>query len=52
MTTHAQVQAKNIIARLKDREQYGSIGLCTAVWLNVGIFATEHLFDAVNGELF
>ena len=47
----SEVESHEYIARLQHSEQHGSIGLCARVRLYVGIFGTEELLDALNGEI-
>ena len=46
-----QVQTHKAIAGLQHSQQHGSVSLCTGVGLHVGIFGTEQLANAVDGQL-
>ncbi|MNE46095.1 hypothetical protein D3C80_1404160 [compost metagenome] len=48
VTTHAQVQAQDRIARLQYRYLYRHVGLCTTVRLHIGIFNIKDRFQAID----
>jgi hypothetical protein len=51
MTTHAQVETQDRIARLENSQKQRSIGLGAAMGLNIRIITAEDLFEPVNSQL-
>lgn len=52
MAAHGEVQAEDGISRLQDGQHNCGIRLGAGVRLHVGVGAVEHLFDAIDGQLF
>ena len=46
-----KVQSHECVAGLQHSEQYGSIGLCSRVRLNIGILCTEDFLYALDGKV-
>lgn len=51
MTTVVEVHTHECISWLEDGEENSSICLCSGVWLNICVFGTEELTNAVDGKL-
>ena len=45
-----EVESHEGVAWLEHRKQHGCVGLCARVGLYVGVFSTEELFHALDGE--
>ena len=47
-----QVKAQHDVARIKDREVHGRIGLGPGVWLDVDVLGPEEFLGSIAGEVF
>ena len=52
MAAMGQIHAHERIARLQHGEENRHVGLCTGVWLHIGMLGTEQLLRAFNGQGF
>ena len=52
VTAMGEIESEELVAGLHAGHEYGHVGLCSGVWLHVGIFSAEYALDAVDGNAF
>ncbi len=52
VTSMRKVEAEELVARLEACHKHSHVGLCSGVWLHVGIISAEYALDAVDGNAF